>query len=359
MNWIKPLSGISILLFFAIGLAACNTGDAKFSPLEVINTALQDADKPVAYYGEYTIKTNDDSGDIEAKEWVASDGKRRIEMTSSDGAGQTLVVNDGKQISMYDESSNTAMIMEITEDDMRELSQQSPRQQAEQMLELIKDSHELSTGDEGKIAGRPAYHIIAKTKDDKTIIGDQEIWIDKETWIVLKSISKSNELTMTQEYKKIDFRPDLKEDLFAPYIPEGAAVEVMDEAGMAPIEVTAEEVKAALGSYYQVPEMEGLKLSAITVLEGLEERPEFSFDYTIDDIPAFSVTVYKEMSNVLSFGGMPNEKKITIRGKNGTKTESGNFRLLNWQEEGLRYSVILQNPEIGFEEVKRYLDQMD
>ncbi|MEK3934435.1 outer membrane lipoprotein carrier protein LolA [Sporosarcina sp. FSL W7-1349] len=358
MNWIKPLSGISILLFFAIGLAACNTGESKFSPQEVLNTALQDADQPLAYYGEYTIKMNDDSSDIETKEWVAADGKRRIEMTFGNGAEQTITVNDGKHLSMYDKATNTAMIAEITEEDLNMLGQQSPRQQAERMLELIYDSHELSTGSEEVIAGRAAYHIIAKAKDSKTLIGDQEIWIDKETWIVLKSISESNELTMTQEYTKIDFAPELTDDLFVLKIPEGAAVEVIDEASMAPKEVTVEEVQEALGSYYQVPETEELKLSAITV-DGLEERPEFSFDYTKNDIPAFSVTVFKEMPNVVSFGGIPNEEEITIRGKKGTKTESGNFRLLNWVEDGLRYSVILQNPELSFEEVEKYLNQMN
>ncbi|WP_432360041.1 LolA family protein [Sporosarcina sp. UB5] len=357
MKWIKPLVGISILLFFAIGLVACNAGENKFSPQEVINTALQDIDKPLAFYGEYTI--SDDSGDIEAKEWVAADGNRRIEITSNDGAEHSVAVNDGKSVSVYDKATNTAMIMEIVEDDMRALSQQSPRQQAEQMLELVKDSHELSTGGEEKIAGRSAYHIIAKAKDGSALIGDLEIWIDKNTWMVLKSVSKSNGLSMTLEYTKIDFKPVLSDDLFVLDIPEGAAVEVMDVASMSPKAVTVEEVKEALGLYYQIRETEELRLSAITVLEGLEERPEFSFEYTIDDIPAFSVTVFKEMSNVVDFGGVSNEEEITIRGKKGTKTVFGDFRMLNWVEDSLRYSIILHNPELGFEEVQRYLEQME
>lgn len=360
MKWIKPSVSIGILLFFAVGLAACSAGEIKFSPQEVVNTALQEADEPIAFYGEYTLQSNDDESAVKVEQWVAKDGKRRIEMKTADGDLEMISVNDGKTISTYDTTTNTAMIMNMAEKDMQLLNGQTPQQQAKQLLELVKNSHELSTVGDEKIAGRDTFHIIAKAKDAKTLIGDQEIWIDKETWMVLKSISISNQLVLTQEFTKIDYDPVLDKELFIFDIPEGATVEIMDESSYAPQEATMNEVKEELGTFYKVSETVDLKLSDITVMEGLEGRLEFSFDYTDHaGIPAFSVTVFKEMANVTDFGGVSGEEDITIRGRKGTKTESGNFRLLNWKEDGLLYSVILENPTVEFEEVEKQLEEME
>ena len=306
------------------------------------------------------MEMNEAKDDImKAKEWASADGKRRIEVESDNGAEQTIAVNDGKQMTMYDKASNTASIMKMNEEDIKLLSQQSPRQQAERLLKLIKDSHDLTVEGEEKIAIRDTYHIVAKAKDTKTLIGDIELWIDKETWMVLKSVSKSNQNVMTLEYTKIDYKPALEDDVFVLDIPEGTTVETVDENTYTPKEVTMEDAKETLGTFYKIPETDILKLASVTVDEGLNERQEFSFDYTKDGIPAFFVSVFKETASSVSFGGLEAEEDITIRGKKGTKIDSGDFRTLDWVEDGLRYSILLQNPEIGFEELEGYVEGME
>ncbi|MDW0115030.1 DUF4412 domain-containing protein [Sporosarcina saromensis] len=357
--WIKPMIAISFLLFFAIGLAACNTEHNKFSPQEVVNAALKGADEQIDFYGEFTMKTNDDEGDYYGKQWVAKDGKRRIEMASADGAEETIAVNDGTNMTMYDKASNTATIMAMTQEDMQLISQQTPQQQAKKLLELVKDSHDLLTVGSEKIAGRDTFHISAKAKKGNTLIGDQEIWVDKETWMVLKSISKSTDLVMTQEFTKVEYDLEFEEGIFTLEIPEGAAVETFDEESMAPKEATLEEVKAELGTFHMVAETDEMKLSSLTVMEGMEGRPEFSFDYTDEEgIPLFSISVFKDLSNTVDFGAIAKEEQITIRGQKGSKMESGNFRLLNWVEDGVVYSVILENPTIEFDEMIEHLEEM-
>lgn len=360
MKWIKPIIAVSFLLVFAMGLAACNNEENKFSPQEVVNAALKEADEQIAFYGEFTMSMNDDEGDIYAKQWVAKDGKRRIEMTSEDGSEETVAVNDGTNMTMYDKASNTATIMAMSQEDMQLINQQTPQQQAKQLLELVKDSHDLSTVGSEKIAGRDTFHIKAKVKKDNTLIGDQEIWVDKETWMVLKSISHSTQLIMTQEYTKIEYDPVFEEGIFKLEIPENAEVEVLDEESMAPKEATLEEVKAELGKFHKIAETDEVKLSALTVMTGMEDRPEFSFDYSdAEGIPLFSVSVFKEMSNIVEFGGTTEEEAVTIRGKKGTKMESGDFRLLSWVEDGLAYSVFSTNPTIGFDEMLVHLEVME
>lgn len=358
MNWLKPSLSIMVLLFFAVGLAACTSEESQFSPQEVVNAALKEADETTSYYAEYTMHFSDDESDFSAKEWVSEDGKRRVEIASGDGDEQSIAINDGQQLSVYDQASNTVNIMKFSSEDQAALMQQSPRQQAEHLLKLIKDTHDFTNEADEKVAGRDTFHIVAKTKDDASLIGDQDIWIDKETWMVLKSVSKSAHTELTQEYTKIDFKPKLEEELFVLDFPEDATVEVMDDESYAPKEVSLEDVKESLGSYYQIPETDGLQLDRITVLEGIEDRPEYSFDYKRNDLPAFSLTVLKPLPNAVDFGQVGAEEELTIRGQQGTKMDSSGFRFMEWEEDVLQYNIILENPEIDFDEALTYLESM-
>lgn len=238
------------------------------------------------------------------------------------------------------------------------MNNQSPREQTGTLLEAIKDSHDLSEGEAEEIAGRPTFHIIAKAKDKKALIGDVEIWIDKETWLPLKQVSHSGGQAFTLEYQKIEFNPKMEDDLFVLDIPEDATIERIAEESYVPKEADFNEVKEELGKFYQVHETDELELAGITFLEGLEDRKEFSFEYSKDDMAAFSVTVFKDLPNVEDFGGAISEEEIIIRGQKATKMELGDYRSLDWVEESLKYVVTIENPTIEFEEVLKYLEEM-
>lgn len=347
---------VSAMMLVGIILTACGTEKDLLSPKEVVNTMLQEADEPFSYYGEYTTVSNDDSEDYETKEWIRKDQKRRIELTSADNGEQLIIVNDGETVTMYDKVENTAMVMIMDEDDLDGLGNQTPREQAENMLDLMKDTHELSAGDDMEIAGRSTYHIIAKKKDEKALLGDMEMWVDKETWLPLKTKSNHAGNELTVEYTKIDYKMEMADELFTIDLPEDVVVEVLDEGDYEPEEVTIDDVKEELGSFYKLSEESGLELMKVTVLNGLEERPEFSMDYEKDGMSALSISVFKELPNVEDFGGI--EEEVVIRGKKATKMEMGDFRSLDWAEEGLRYVVLIENPEIGFDDVEQYLEEM-
>ena len=237
---------VSAMMLVGIILTACGTEKDLLSPKEVVNTMLQEADEPFSYYGEYTTTSNDDSENYETKEWIRSDQKRRIELTSADNGDQLIMVNDGKSVTMYDKVENTALVMTMSDDDVNELDNQTPRQQAENMLDLVKDSHEFSAGDDVEIAGRSTYHIIAKKKDEKALLGDMEVWIDKETWLPLKTKTNHAGNELTVEYTKIDYKMEMADELFMIDLPEDVVVEVL-EGDYEPEEVTIDDVKEELG----------------------------------------------------------------------------------------------------------------
>lgn len=339
-------------------LTACGTENSLLSPQEVVNTMLQESDEPLSYYGEYTMFSDLDMDNYEVKEWITKEQKRRIELTSTNENEQLIAVNDRETMTLYDEVDNTAMVMSMGEDDLFELGNQTPREQAETMLEMVKDSHELSTGEDAEIAGRSTYHIIAKVKDSDTLFGDMDIWIDKETWFPLKTVTNNAGNQLSIEYTKIDFKAEIPDDLFVLDLPEDTVVEVVEEEAYESKNATVEEVLDELGSFYQLREEDGLELTELTVLEGMEERAEFTFEYKKDGMDALSLTVFKDLPNVVDFGGMRTEEEVTIRGKQVWKLEMGEFRAFDWVEAGLGYSIVMNSPVISFEEVEQYMEKM-
>lgn len=356
MNWMPKL--ISIMLLTG-ALVACNMEESQYSPQQVIENALQETEQPATYYGEYkmgsSLDNNEEIGTV--KEWV-QDGKRRIEMVASSEniEQEILLVNDGSTMYMYDRTENSVMTYPLG-DEMNSLGIQSPREQAEMLLETVRDSHNITIEGEEKIADRVAYHIIAKPKNDKSIIGDLEIWVDKKTWVTLKSITTSASSTFTQEYTKIDYDAKMDADTFIFEAPSNAIIEEIDTAAYMPVAIKEDEIKQTLGAFYK-PNSTDLQLTEVTVIGKDEPRPEYSFEYERNQIPALSFTVFKQTEQYAELGNTAEEKEQIIRGQKGSKMEMNDFRLLSWDEDGLSYSIILLDPELTFEQTLTYLEEM-
>src|SRR5699024_2339666 len=144
----------------------------------------------LTYYDESTSTVSEDEKEIEVvkmKEWRNEDGKIRVELENENGEEQAITVNDGESIITYQKEINQAFI--IDDEEILELNQPSPKEQVDFILGMVKDTHDISTeGEEEEVAGRTTVHLIATPKEDDALLGEQEIWIDKENWMVLKTI---------------------------------------------------------------------------------------------------------------------------------------------------------------------------
>ncbi|MGM9951367.1 MAG: outer membrane lipoprotein carrier protein LolA [Lysinibacillus sp.] len=344
----------STALALTMALAGCSTGET-YTPQEIVAQTLEETTEVKSYYGEYEMDMGDE--DVShIKEWV-KDGKRRIELSGSDGE-QYITINDGKQLTSFDVSANTIQIFEYPDDKTAALSQQSPKEQADMLLELIEDTHEITLGKEEKIAGRDTYQLVAKVNDKNSLMGDLEVWVDKENWMALKTVSNSGGLTMTTEYTKLELQPDLEDSLFVLEIPEGAVVERIDAGSYGPKESSIEEAKAALGSFLVFKEEAGLSLRSVEDME-VEERPEFAFNYNVNDEPAFTLSVLKPSADVTDVGADLGTTKIKIRGVDGEQLDMNKFRYIQWTEGGYQYGVILDNEELSFEQAYKYIEKME
>ncbi|MFJ7736222.1 outer membrane lipoprotein carrier protein LolA [Lysinibacillus sp. NPDC097287] len=356
MKWKKSLRAVGLVTALSIGLIACNT-ESSYSPQEVVAQALQETKEISSYYAEYTLDMGEIGGKAEVKEWV-KDGKRRIEMTT-ENEEHNITVYDGLQMISLDVVKNHVLKMELPEEQLDGLNNQSPKEQAEMMLNMVKDTHSISITGEEKIGGRDTYHIVAKAKKEDTLFGDLDVWIDKKTWQMLKITTINFGNKMTTEYTKMDTETKIEDTQFTLDIPEDATVEEVNLEDNLPEKVSLDVLKEKLGQFLMVPEADGLQVIKIEDMR-VEERPEFAITYVKDDLPAFSVSVFKIIGNYTEFGvdSAVREKEIEVRGQKGTLMEQGDFRLISWQENGYQYSIIAENPDLTVEDILAFTEKM-
>ncbi len=91
---------------------------------------------------------------------------------------------------------------------------------------------------------------------------------------------------MITEYSKINFGEKIDDQQFSLDLPKD--VTIQEISGQDTSEsISLEDVKQQLEKFLLVPEVNGLTLDNISMVKGIEERPEYSFDYVLDGELAF------------------------------------------------------------------------
>lgn len=219
---------------------------------------------------------------------------------------------------------------------------------------MVEDTHEIKVAGEEKIAGRNTYHIIATTKEENNLIGNLEMWVDKENWMVLKSITNGASLEMVTEYKVFDLSPKIEKDLFVLEIPEGVVVEKPD-MDIVFEQVEMATVKEKLGAFLIFGEHD-LIVESIQDY-GSESRLEYAFSYSKDSEKWLTLSVFPS-SQVVEDDVSLGEEKITVRGIEGEQLDLGEFRFIQWSENNLTYNVSIEHSDIEFDEVYAYIEKM-
>ena len=335
----------SAALILTLSLAACsNTED--YSPQEILNQAMQETSELTSYYGEYKIIMNDGT-EVQSKQWEKN-GKNRVEVIDSTGE-ESFAINDGKTLTSYTKSTNTAIIIELGEGS-EGMVQPTLKEQALRVLEQIKDSHKVTIGNDEKIAGHDTYHLIAKAKESKSLFGDMEIWVDKKTWMTLKSITSSGDLTVTSEFTKFEPNAKIDDARFVADLPEDVIIDT--DTIQLPAEITLEEAIEKLGSFLIVPESTGYTLEMIEDMN-MEETGEIALTYVKDD-QQFSLSVFKPLEPLAT-----EEEMIEVRGVQGSLMDLDFFKLIQWDEHGLRYHVMVDAPDLTIEHILPIIEQME
>lgn len=349
------LTGVMFIMF------GCSENTNDYSPEKMINNALDEGENQ-SYIGESITTVSEEGEEIETfqmKEWRDNEGKIRIETESDNKKDQAIAVNDGKSVTMYHPDKNEAIV--VDDEEILEYNQPSPKEQIDMLLDTVKDTHDISVEGEEEIVGRQTVHLIATPKEEGTLFGKQEFWIDKENWFVLKSVSMTGNQETETIYTKIDFDVDIPADKFNLDLPED--VDIVDSDSMLETEeVTLAQAKEALGQeFLYFPETNGLEITKIEMdeLTGELERVEINMDYDKDGAPYLSLAVFESPEDMDGDIEFPDEEDVTIRGQEATYTDMDGFRGLVWQENGLNYSLIITEPRIELEDLKTLTEEME
>lgn len=381
MEKIKSLRFLVVLGALVIALVGCTFEGNSYSPEEVINNAMKKEVEPLSYYGEAEMLVDMD-GEKETttiKEWRSTDGKSRMEIKGGELIGETIMVNDAEQLITYEKNEKTAMV--FTGADILEQMQISPKEQALGLLELVQETHNLSSEGEEKIAGRKAYHLKATAKEVDDLMGNIEIWVDKENWFVLKAVTTMGGFAMEVTYSKIDFKAKITDDLFVLDLPDDVELIDLDDLLKAEETTLSGAAESLKQEFQYFAEVDGLEISSVTENsfgdmfdeEQMEETDYASIEieYTKDDVPYLTLSVEKsylfdelenqfgeedgEFADVDLFDG---EVKIDVRGVEGTFIDLDFIRMAEWEEDGLSYTVILTDPEITAEDIQALAAKM-
>src|SRR5690625_5356731 len=95
-----------------------------------------------------------------------------------------MSVNDGLEIIVYDEKEQSSYVMNDIDIENLYIN---PKEQLDMLLDMIKDTHDIEIIGDEEILGRKTFHLVAVQKEDtNSLLGDQELWIVKEYWMVFK-----------------------------------------------------------------------------------------------------------------------------------------------------------------------------
>ncbi|ETT84250.1 outer membrane lipoprotein carrier protein LolA [Viridibacillus sp. FSL R5-0477] len=349
------LKTFSLIGVMTIGLVGCTTEESQYSPEQVIQNTLKDS-KPVGpYYGEYDMTISNEK--MHVKEWIGEDSKRRIEISDEKGKQQSLSVNDGENMTSYDQAQNTAIVMSIT-DELKDISQSSPKEQAELLLKAVKDTHDIALKGEEKILDRKTYHLVAKGKGEKTLFGDIEMWVDKENWMVLKTNISTVGGDTQMEYTKIDFDAKIPDSKFKLELPKDVKIQKLDST-MKSEQITSDELPSVFKkAYLYFPEKGKLKIAKIEVMDVVDHK-ELAIEYEKDGVVYFSLSVFptqKDMGEKTET--IPGEKQVKVRGQKGSIMEMKTFRSVSWSEKGFNYTIMPTNPDLKMKEILKMVEDM-
>lgn len=348
-NWKKL---IILLSMFTLILGGCSQ-DMNVSAEEIIQNVIESEKDVTTYEGKAEVKIFEEeelTDHIQLQEFVA-DGKRKVITKNQLSNEETVALNDGTTMIMYEKAKEEAFEMDVSE--LGDYANLSPKEQFKMMMEPMQESHTHELIGEEKVLDYDTYHIKLKVNEADHLLGDMELWVEQKTWFVVKVVSEVGGMKTELEYTELDFSPELSEDIFTLDMPEDVEITGLEES-LGPDTVTIEEAEDALGQAFLVFPEEEVVLTEVAMYDFSNEldRYEVELNYhSKDDIPMFTVSIFPTPDDAEVKTG-----DYTVRGKDAEYEEIINGII--WDEDGLRYSLLISNPDVEIEEVIKLAETM-
>ncbi|MCX4818650.1 DUF2092 domain-containing protein [Streptomyces sp. NBC_01142] len=167
---------------------------------------------------------------------VAADGPDKQKVSILEDAAEYSMIHNGDEVWAYDSASNEAY--HAKEDGAGKQERKAPqdipttpKELAEEALKAAGDTTSVTVGGTAQVAGRDAYQLVIKPKQDGSTVGSIKVAVDSETGVPLKftlTPSSGGKAVIDAGFTKVDFsRPAASTFDFTP--PKGAKVTEADE----------------------------------------------------------------------------------------------------------------------------------
>ncbi len=349
---VKTLTYFSMLSLLALGgCGYFHTDSLDFdklaaNPKQIIERVLDSSNTFESYYSKGV--TNYFEGDelmisFTIEEYRSHDGKSKAITYSGDGT-ETISLNDGESILLFESDAKTAYQMDFPESEEHHLM--TPREQIISLINALEPSPQYEIVGEEVLLGIDTFHMKVQASSEKSLIHQLEFWIDPKSWMILKAEVIMGDSRSESYLTKLELSPDFDEDTFLLPLPEEITIEPFTQT----VSGNVTEAETAFGQPFYLFSDGEFTLEHIEIGQLMGDLEQTSVDlyYMKDGVPSFYLSIYPVHSDI---GDGLTKHEQTIRGQTVSYYQFDTFELISWDENGLRYTVTLDNPRISVEEL--------
>ena len=371
----KHIKLLLILVFISLSLIVSGC-EEKLSAEEIVDKMQEKESSLEDYSG--TIHTTvylNGKKDLEEEVQIIYKKPNLMKTLGVEDGKEVESVSDGEFVWSYDAEKNTVMKIKLPEEPLL-----TEKDIVSVIGSFVNESNVSMLGVD-EVDGRSAYvlEVRPKVKENESEMASRtKIWVDRDTWMVLKSSiynNKGNLLTEV-EIRDLKINTGIPDSEFRFEIPEGAKVETLDidEELKVPDNLSLEEAGQQASFKILIPDYipDGYMLNSTTISKEDDTDPEVQGSETIilsyqKGSENFDVieTVYENKSEENTL--MEGAEKISINGKEGKYVnEFGDTKMLQWELGGVEINLIgpLEKAEMlkiaeSFKEPSTEVDVLD
>jgi outer membrane lipoprotein-sorting protein len=165
---------------------------------------------------------------------VAADGPDRQKLSLLENAAEYSLIHNGKDVWGYDSKSNSVFHTTASERDGKQKEElpATPKDLAEEALKAADKTTSVTVEGTAQVAGRDAYRLVIKPKDEGSTVGQITVAVDSKTGLPLKftlTPASGGSAVVDAGFTQVSFaKPAASTFDFTP--PKGAKVEEGDAA---------------------------------------------------------------------------------------------------------------------------------
>ncbi len=380
-----------ILYFFLVSNLLGITSGCSFFASEGVAEAMVQGDETInTFYGEAEINQYQDGellSKTNYKEWKGDKNKYRIEykFTITDAykeavdnglikgeieADEEIDVTNGDQLIAYVPAKDIYYIKPVSLADEvnptvcqginQVLRSGSLKEYALEFINEVSSSHDVTIKDNVKIGGYTTQYVLAVPKQGKLGEATVELWIDQDSWMVIKSKSTIGNLIVEQEYKDFTLNPRIDKEKFIMDIPKDAKVVHLDEN----LDIVNQEVslKEAVDwlkvPIFYIPDEKVAKMKEARYIETSNQiyaRVEITYltpegeEFIVQNMPSSKLQESFEL----------NCEKIKIGDVEAIFVEQAPLKIIEFAKEGTLCDLYVKNGEISKEELVKLAEALE